>query len=86
LACTIATNQGKESTMRSNELPFVDQIEKIPFVGQLWADAIYTMVGLNDAMNLRRLRDENKFFAPANANVVTLPERAEAIEVVQEAA
>lgn len=72
--------------MRSNEFPFIDQIEKIPFVGQLWADTIYTMVGLNDAMNLRRLRDENMVFAPANANVVTLPERSEETEVVKEAA
>lgn len=71
--------------MRSNELPFVDQIEKIPFVGQLWADTIYTMVGLSDAMNMRQLRDK-KMFAPANANVVNLPERAasEAVEVADQ--
>ena len=72
--------------MRSNELPFVDQIEKIPFFGQLWADTIYTMVGLTDAMNLRRLHDETNVFAPANANVVTLPERSEATTVEEKAA
>jgi hypothetical protein len=72
--------------MSSNEIPFVDQIEKIPFVGQLWADTIYTMVGLNDAMNLRRLRNEKLVFAPANADVVTLPERSDKAEAIQEAA
>ena len=71
--------------MRSNELPFIDQIEKVPFVGQLWADAIYTMVGLNDAMNLGRLRNGNLVFAPANTNVITLPERTDETEVAREA-
>jgi len=43
--------------MKSNPFEFIDTvIEPIPFVGQIWADALYTVLGLSDAFNLRHLR------------------------------
>jgi len=44
--------------MKSSPFEFIDSvIEPIPFVGQIWADALYTVLGLSDAFNLRYLRN-----------------------------
>ena len=44
--------------MKSNPFEFIDTvIDPIPFVGRIWADALYTVLGLSDAFNLRHLRN-----------------------------
>ena len=44
--------------MKSSPFEFIDTvIDPIPFVGRFWADALYTVLGLSDAFNLRHLRN-----------------------------
>jgi len=46
-------------------------VSPIPLVGQLWADALYTAIGLADALNLRHFNGENSPVPPAE-NIVEL--------------
>jgi hypothetical protein len=58
--------------MKSNPFEFIDTvIDPIPFVGRIWADALYTVLGLSDAFNLRHLRN-GVGPLPNAANVVDL--------------
>jgi hypothetical protein len=42
----------------NNPFEFIDTvINPIPVVGPLWADALYTVLGLSDAFNLRHFND-----------------------------
>lgn len=45
-------------------------IEQVPVVGSLWADALYTFIGVNDAMQMLALRDDRKLELPSGPNVV----------------
>ena len=59
--------------MKSNPFEFIDTvIDPIPFVGRMWADAFYTVLGLSDAFNLRHLRN-GVGPLPNAENVVELP-------------
>jgi len=58
--------------MKSNPFEFIDTvIDPIPFVGRMWADAFYTVLGLSDAFNLRHLRN-GVGPVPSAENVVEL--------------
>jgi len=46
-------------------------IAPIPLVGQIWADALYTAIGLADALNLRHFDGENAPL-PTAQNIVEL--------------
>ena len=44
--------------MKSNPFEFIDTVvDPIPFVGRIWAEALYTVLGLSDAFNLRHLQN-----------------------------
>lgn len=50
----------------------IKMIEQVPLVGSLWADAIYTFIGVNDALHMRELRDDRRIELPAGPNIVDL--------------
>lgn len=58
--------------IKNNPFEFIDTvIDPIPVVGQLWADVLYTVLGLSDAFNLRHLNDEHAP-VPSAQNVVEM--------------
>ena len=58
--------------MRPSEPQLIeDFIERIPLIGQLWADALYTWVGVANALYLSEL-SEDKLQLPDRPNVVDL--------------
>jgi hypothetical protein len=60
--------------MKSNPFEFIDTvIDPIPFVGRVWADALYTVLGLTDAFNLRHLRNGVGPLPNVERNVIDLP-------------
>ncbi len=65
--------------IRNNPFEFIDAvIDPIPVVGPLWADVLYTVLGLSDAFNLRHLNDEQAP-VPTARNVIEMaskPDRA----------
>jgi hypothetical protein len=63
--------QGK-TIMRPSEPQLIeDFIDRIPLVGRLWTDALYTWIGVANALNLRELR-EDRLQLPDSANIVNL--------------
>ena len=59
--------------MRNTESELlVNFIERVPVVGQLWADALYTWIGVANALNMREMRDE-RLELPGGPNVIDLP-------------
>jgi len=58
--------------MKNSPFDFIDTvIDPIPVVGRLWADALYTVMGLSDAFNMRHFNDAH-WPVPAQRNVVEL--------------
>jgi hypothetical protein len=56
--------------MRPSEPALIeDFIERIPLIGQLWADALYTWVGVANALYLREMSEE-KLQLPNRPSVV----------------
>lgn len=57
--------------MNRNESALIENfIERIPVVGPLWVDALYTWIGVADALNMRKLQGE--FQSPPKAEVIDL--------------
>ena len=62
--------------MKNSPFDFIDTvIDPIPVVGRLWADALYTVMGLSDAFNMRHFNDPN-WPVPATRNVLELAPKA----------
>lgn len=58
--------------MRPSEPQLIeDFIERIPVVGRLWADALYTWVGVGNALYLSEL-SEDRLELPDSPKVVNL--------------
>ncbi len=63
---------------RNNPFDFIDAvIDPIPGVGQIWADAMYTVLGLSDAFNMRKFGTEFPPL-PAASNVFEFTPKPEA--------
>lgn len=63
---------------RNNPFDFIDTvINPIPVVGQIWADAMYTVLGLSDAFNMRKFGIEHPPL-PAVSNIVEFTAKPEA--------
>jgi hypothetical protein len=61
-----------EYPMKPNPFELIDSvIDPIPVVGPFWADVLYTVIGLADALNLRHFNGE---YAPVPTaeNIVRL--------------
>ena len=68
--------------MQKNQREFIDTIiDPIPFFGTVLADLFYTVSGLADAMNLRRLADDVTAPLPPGDNVVRLTAKPDAVTV-----
>ena len=58
--------------MKTDPFNWIDSlVAPIPLVGQIWADALYTAIGLADALNLQHFNGENAPVPPAQ-NIVEL--------------
>ena len=64
--------QQVKTIMRPSEPQLIeDFIDRIPVVGRLWTDALYTWIGVTNALNLREL-SEDRLQLPDSANIVNL--------------
>ena len=64
--------QQVKTIMRTSEPQLIeDFIDRIPVVGRLWTDALYTWIGVTNALNLREL-SEDRLQLPDSANIVNL--------------
>jgi hypothetical protein len=58
--------------MKPNPFAFIDNvIDPIPVVGPIWADVLYTFIGLADALNLQHF-DAEYAPVPTAENIVEL--------------
>jgi hypothetical protein len=58
--------------MKSDPFNWIDAlVAPVPLVGQLWADALYTAIGLADALNIQHFNGENVPIPPTQ-NIVEL--------------
>jgi hypothetical protein len=58
--------------MKTDPFNWIDSlVAPIPLVGQIWADALYTAIGLADALNLQHFNGENAP-VPTAENIVAL--------------
>jgi hypothetical protein len=72
--------------MKTDPFNWIDTlIEPIPVIGRLWADALYTVLGVADAMNLTHWNGENAP-VPTTENIVELHRAVRAPERLPEAA
>jgi len=61
--------------MKNSPFDFIDTvIDPIPVVGRLWADALYTVLGLSDAFNMRHFND-SQWPLPTDRKVVEFAPR-----------
>ena len=64
--------QQVKTIMRPSEPQLIeDFIDRIPVVGRLWTDALYTWIGVANALNLREL-SEDRLQLPDSANIDNL--------------